>query len=159
MALDLWDICILTRGLSTCSLVLFTGSYVIKHVRNKSSLQQTKHLTPLCDALYNKTNLNNMYTLWIWLSSGLLRRVGRSSWWWRQEVPLKRRKKFYQTTRRNNPEDSHLHTRHHETLKSRCTDFISTSSGSHHSTDIHLEWDLMFQGDEDDDVLLGFGAL
>jgi hypothetical protein len=25
---------------------------------------------------------------------------------------------FYQTTRRNNPEDSHLHTRSHENLKS-----------------------------------------
>jgi hypothetical protein len=25
---------------------------------------------------------------------------------------------FYQTTRRNNPEDSHLHTRHRENLKS-----------------------------------------
>jgi hypothetical protein len=26
---------------------------------------------------------------------------------------------FYQTTRRNNPEDSHLHTRRRENLKSR----------------------------------------
>jgi hypothetical protein len=26
---------------------------------------------------------------------------------------------FYQTTRRNNPEDSHLHTRRHENLKSQ----------------------------------------
>jgi hypothetical protein len=25
---------------------------------------------------------------------------------------------FHQTTQRNNPEDSHLHTRHHENLKS-----------------------------------------
>jgi hypothetical protein len=25
---------------------------------------------------------------------------------------------FYQITRRNNPEDGHLHTRHHENLKS-----------------------------------------
>jgi hypothetical protein len=27
---------------------------------------------------------------------------------------------FYQTTRRNNPEDSHLHTRRRENLKSHC---------------------------------------
>jgi hypothetical protein len=26
---------------------------------------------------------------------------------------------FYQTTRGNNPEDSHLHTHHHENLKSQ----------------------------------------
>jgi hypothetical protein len=25
---------------------------------------------------------------------------------------------FYQTTQRNNPEDSHIHTHHHENLKS-----------------------------------------
>jgi hypothetical protein len=27
---------------------------------------------------------------------------------------------FYQTTQRNNPEDSHLHIRRHENLKSHC---------------------------------------
>jgi hypothetical protein len=37
---------------------------------------------------------------------------------------------FYQTTRRNNPEDSHLHIRRRENLKSHClctvtTDFVS----------------------------------
>jgi hypothetical protein len=31
---------------------------------------------------------------------------------------------FYQTTRRNNPEDSHLHTRHRENLKSHRASFV-----------------------------------
>jgi hypothetical protein len=35
-----------------------------------------------------------------------------------EQVPLKRLS-FYQTTRRNNPEDSHLHTRRRENLKSQ----------------------------------------
>jgi hypothetical protein len=34
---------------------------------------------------------------------------------------------FYQTAERNNPEDGHLHTRHHETLKSHEV-FKSTSN-------------------------------
>jgi hypothetical protein len=31
---------------------------------------------------------------------------------------------FYQTTRRNNPEDSHLHTRRRENLKSHLVHFL-----------------------------------
>jgi hypothetical protein len=34
---------------------------------------------------------------------------------------------FYQTTRRNNPEDSHLHTRRRETLKSHIIDILLSS--------------------------------
>jgi hypothetical protein len=30
---------------------------------------------------------------------------------------------FYQTTRRNSPEDSHLHTRHRESLKSQMASY------------------------------------
>jgi hypothetical protein len=32
--------------------------------------------------------------------------------------------KFYQITRRNNPEDSHLHTRRRENLKSHLKDLL-----------------------------------
>jgi hypothetical protein len=35
---------------------------------------------------------------------------------------------FYQTKQQNNPEDSHLHTRHHENLKSHLAAPILTSN-------------------------------
>jgi hypothetical protein len=38
---------------------------------------------------------------------------------------------FYQTTRRNNPEDSHLHTRRRENLKSHIMTFFSKSCLKH----------------------------
>jgi hypothetical protein len=45
-------------------------------------------------------------------------KLGRSPWW-RAASTSETSVNFYQTTRRNNPEDSHLHTRCSENLKSR----------------------------------------
>jgi hypothetical protein len=43
--------------------------------------------------------------------------------------------KIYQTTRRNNPEDSHLHTRRRENLKSNLTNrFVTTILGTYMQT-------------------------
>jgi len=46
-------------------------------------------------------------------------------WWWRQQAALKRRSTFKLRTRQHIPEDSELHTRRRENLKShiRLTSF------------------------------------